>query len=144
MMNDSKLRVLAIDYGTKRVGIALSDPMCLFPSITDTLGNDKNLINNLLQIIIEKNVGQIIIGYPDYEEQKTNELTSEILKLKKMLEMRSNLNIQLWDEHMTSKIAAARVFESTPKKNKRRNKSLIDAQSAAVILEEYLKSLEKK
>lgn len=144
MINDSKLRVLAIDYGTKRVGIAISDPLCLFPSITNTLGNDKKLINNLLQIIIEKNIGQIIIGYPDFEEQKTTELTLEILKLKKVLEMRSKLNIQLWDEHMTSKIAAARVFESTPKKNKRRNKSLIDAQSAAIILEEYLNRNEKK
>ena len=68
-------------------------------------------------------------------------LAKEILTFKAKLEKKSNLEVILWDEHFTSKMAESRIINTVTKKSKRRDKSLIDAQSAAIILEEYLKNL---
>ena len=144
MLTDSKQRVLAIDYGSKRIGIAISDPFRLFPSITLTLTNDKNIFSELLKIISEKNIDKIILGYPDNESKTTTQIAKDILKFKSELERKLKIQIDLWDEHLTSQMAASRIISSVTKKSKRQNKSLIDAQSAAIILEEYLKSVENK
>lgn len=133
-------RVLAIDYGTKRIGFALSDPLRLFPSIISTIPNDNISFTKLLEIISHNNVTSIIIGCPIQEKEKKSKLVEEILKFKSKLDNLTKLKSELWDEHYTSKIAEARIINSVTKKSKRRNKSLVDAHSAAVILEEYLKT----
>ena len=69
MIADTNKRVLAIDYGSKRIGIAISDPLRLFPSITITLNNDSNFFPSILKIIVEKNVDKIILGYPDNKSE---------------------------------------------------------------------------
>lgn len=144
MLTDSNKRALAIDYGSKRIGIAISDPFRLFPSITITLKNDSNIFPALLKMISEKNVDKIILGYPDNENNEPSQLAKDILKFKRELELKSKIQILLWDEQLTSQMAASRIISSVTKKAKRKNKSLVDAQSAAIILEEYLKSGEDK
>jgi len=141
MLTDSRKRVLAIDYGSKRIGIAISDPFRLFPSITITLTNDKNIFSELLKMISEKNIDKIILGYPDDDIKAPTRLAIDILKFKSKLELKSKIQIELWDEQVTSQMAVSRIISSVTKKSKRQNKSLVDAQSAAIILEEYLKSL---
>lgn len=144
MIDNFKGRILAIDYGTVRIGIAISDPLRLFPSQTYTLANDRNVIQNLVELISEKNVQTIILGFPESKNEKISKVESQIIDFKNKLENKLNTKILLWDEHHTSKLAADRILESVMKKSKRQNKSLIDAQSAAIILEEYLKSLNGK
>ena len=144
MLTDSLKRVLAIDYGSKRIGIAISDPFRLFPSITITLTNDKNILSELHRIIVEKNIDKIILGYPDNDNGTTPRIAKDILKFKGSLELKSKIPINLWDEHLTSQMAVSRIISSVTKKSKRQNKSLVDAQSAAIILEDFLKSLEDK
>ena len=144
MMQSSGKRVLAIDFGTKRVGIAISDPLCLFPSVITVIQNDKNMILEICKIISGKDVDRIILGYPDNSNGKKSELSVLILKFKTELEKKTHIEIQLWNEHLTSKMAQARIIDSVTKKSKRREKSLIDAHSAGIILEEYLKSIEIK
>ncbi len=141
MLTDSRKRVLAIDYGSKRIGIAISDPFRLFPSITITLTNDKNILPELLKMISEKNIDKIILGYPDDDIKAPTRLAIDILKFKSKLELKSKIQTELWDEQVTSQMAVSRIISSVTKKSKRQNKSLVDAQSAAIILEEYLKSL---
>jgi putative holliday junction resolvase len=141
--NEAKKRIIAIDYGTKRVGVAISDPFCIFPSVTITIQKDENFFRNLLKLIAEKNVGKIILGYPDSDNGKTSRLAEEILKFKFELENKLKIEIDLRDEHLTSQMAASRIIETVSKKSKRRDKSKIDAQAAAILLEEYLNSLEK-
>ncbi len=143
ILNETNKRVLAIDYGTKRVGVALSDPLCLFPSITKTITNNKDVYKCLCDLILEKNVHKIILGYPDNDNGKVSELGKEILKFKTELEKISNLKVNLWDEHLTSKMAKSRIVNTVTKRSKRRNKSLVDAHSAGIILEEFLRSIEK-
>ena len=133
------MRVLAIDYGRKRIGIALSDPMCIFPSIIEAIPNDEKVYKNLSDIISKNNVNRIVLGFPNEDNRKLSSFGEEILRFKNKLEIITAIQIVLWDEHFTSKIAEERIIQSVTKKSKRRDKSLVDAHSAAIILEEYLK-----
>ena len=132
-------RILSIDYGKKRIGLALSDPLFTFAYSYKTLINDKNLWENIAEIIKEKNVVKVILGLPN--EIKNKSLATIISNFKKGIEKRFKLEVITWDEEYTSVIAQERIIESVTKKNKRRDKGLIDRNSAAVILQEYLDGL---
>jgi putative Holliday junction resolvase len=132
-------RILSIDYGMKRIGIALSDPLFTFAYSFITLINDKNLWKNITEIINEKKVVKVILGLPN--EEKNKPLVTEISNFKLEIERRFKLEVITWDEEFTSAIAQERIIESVTKKKKRRDKGLIDRNSAAVILQEYLDGL---
>ncbi len=132
-------RILSIDYGKKRIGIALSDPLFTFAYSFKTLINDKNLWKNIAEIINEKKVVKVILGLPNKERNK--ELVEKISKFKNEIEKRFKLEVITWDEEYTSAIAQERIIESVTKRKKRRDKGLIDRNSAAVILQEYLDGL---
>ena len=131
-------RILSIDYGKKRIGIALSDPLFTFAYSFKTIINDKNLWKNIAEVIKEKNVAKVILGLPN---EKNKLLVTQISDFKKEIERRFNLEVITWDEEYTSVIAQKRIIESVTKKKKRRDKGLIDRNSAAVILQEYLDGL---
>lgn len=131
-------RILGVDFGEKRIGLALSDPLLTFAYPLKTIKNDKNLWKNFDDTIIEKNVSKIILGIPDSNRNK--ELSRKILNLKIELEKRFGFDVILWNEEFTSAIAQERIIQSVVKKKKRRDKGLIDQNSAAVILQEYLDS----
>ncbi len=132
-------RILSIDYGKKRIGIALSDPLLTFAYSFKTLINDNKLWKNIAEIISEKKVVKVILGLPNEERNKL--LVTEISNFKKEIERRFKLEVITWDEEFTSAIAQERIIESITKKKKRRDKGLIDSNSAAVILQEYLDGL---
>ena len=132
-------RLLSIDYGMKRIGIALSDPLFTFAYSFKTLINDKKFWKNIAEIINEKKVVKVILGMPN--EEKNKPLVTEISNFKKEMERRFKLEVITWDEEYTSAISQERIIESVTKKKKRRDKGLIDRNSAAVILQEYLDSL---
>ncbi len=132
-------RVLSIDYGKKRIGIALSDPLLTFAYSFKTLINDNKLWKNIAEIISEKKVVKVILGLPN--EEKNKPLVIKISNFKKEIERRFKLEVITWDEEFTSAIAQERIIESVTKKKKRRDKGLIYSNSAAVILQEYLDCL---
>ena len=132
-------RILSIDYGKKRIGLALSDPLFTFAYSFKTLINDKKLWGNIDEIIKENNVSKVILGLPN--ERKNKLLVAIISNFKKDLEKRYKLEVITWDEEYTSAIAQKKIIESVTKKKKRRDKGLIDRNSAAVILQEYLDCL---
>ncbi|MCH8171485.1 MAG: Holliday junction resolvase RuvX [Bacteroidetes bacterium] len=133
-------RTLAIDYGTKRVGLALTDPLLTFAYPFETLTNDKNLWKQLKHIMDEKGINKIILGYPIREDGKESILIREINKFKEKLEKLFKVDIILWDEIYTSRIAEKRILETRTKKKDRRDKRLIDSNAAAIMLQEYLDS----
>jgi len=133
-------RILAIDYGTKRVGLALTDPLLTFAYPFKTLLNNKNLWKQLKEVMDEKGVTKIILGYPIREDGKESILIPEINKFKEKLKKMFNIDIILWDEIYTSKIAEKRIIETRTKKKDRRDKGLIDSNAAAIMLQEYLDS----
>ena len=132
-------RCLGIDYGERRIGLALSDPLLTFAYSYKTLKNDSNFWNNITTIINEKNVTKVILGLPDTEKNKL--LAANIISFKQKLETKFNIKVITWNEEYTSAVAHERIIESVNKKKKRKDKGLIDRNSAAIILEEYLNSL---
>lgn len=131
-------RIMAIDYGLKRVGIALSDPLKKFAYPFKTLKNDKNLFDNLVTIITDMGISVIILGKPNDEKTNLNSIATKIDEFKLELLNRVKVEIIFWDESFSSKIAQQRILESVTKKKIRRDKSLLDMHSAAIILSEYL------
>ena len=134
-------RLLAVDFGMKRIGLALSDPLLIFAYPFTTLTRDKNFWNKLEEIINEKNISKIILGYPFNDNGGKSEIAVEIEKFAFELKKRFKKEIIFWDERYTSVIAQEKILESVPKKSKRRDKGLIDRNSAAIILQEYINSL---
>ena len=84
--NENLKRILAIDYGTKRIGIALTDPLITFSYPFKTILNDGNLQKEFSKIISEKNVDRIILGFPVMENGQASNITKLVLKFKKKLE----------------------------------------------------------
>ncbi len=138
MTESNETRILALDYGAKRIGIALSDPLMTFAYPHITIGNDNKTWNELDKLIAEKNVTKIILGYPFREDGKPPSLSDEITKFKRELEKRYGLEVLLWDERYTSSIATEMMILSNKKKSKRKDKGIVDRNAAAIILQEYL------
>ena len=134
-------RILGIDYGLKRTGLALSDPLKIFAYPFKTLINDKNFWNELKKVIEEKNIEKIILGFPLNEGGSKSHITDQVKKFAKELGNKFKREIILWDERYTSVMAREKIIESVTKKSKRRDKGLLDQNSAAIILQEYLNSL---
>jgi len=129
---------MGIDYGERRIGIALSDPLLIFAYPFITLQNDLSFLKNLSKIIFEKNIDKVILGLPSSNYKSSAELSKKVQKLKQEIETNFKIEVILWDEEFSSAIAKQKVMESVTKKSKRRNKDLLDKHSAAIILQEYL------
>lgn len=134
-------RVLAIDYGEKRIGLALSDPMRIIASPLTTIENTPEAVSVITGIVDKEEVTEIIIGQPKKLDGTPGDLAQEIEKFVISLEQRTGKHIKPVDERFTSSIASGRILEAVPGKMKRRDKSLIDKHAAAVLLEGYLRSL---
>jgi len=137
-------RILAIDYGKKRTGIAITDELQLIASGLTTI--DTAVILSFLKDYFEKeNVELILVGEPKQMDNTPSE--SEVLikpfieKLKKQF---PNTEIKRVDERFTSKMAFQSMIDSGLKKKQRQNKALIDEISATIILQSYLYSRKNK
>ncbi len=133
--------MLAIDYGKKRIGLALSDPLMIFSYTYKTILNDSMLWSNLDAIVIEKQITKIILGVPYQENGRLSSNAPEILKFKEALASRYKIEIIEWDERYTSERARENILQTVPGKKKRRDKGLVDQNSAQIMLQEYLNSL---
>ena len=131
-------RTLAIDFGEKRIGLAVTDPLNIFAYPLSTLQNDSKFWNSLSKIISEYSVVRIVLGYPLKESGEQSSSTKMVITFKEELEKRISLPVELVDERYSSDIAKQRIIASVSSKKKRRDKSLLDKNAAAVILEDYL------
>jgi len=134
----AEIRIMGIDYGEKRIGIALSDPLLTFAYAFTTLQNDSSFLINLSKIIVEKKIIRVILGLPSERFKSSKDLSQKVFKLKSEIETKNKIEVILWDEEYSSVIAKEKVMESVTKKSKRKQKDLLDRHSAAVILQEYL------
>jgi len=131
-------RILAIDYGTKRTGIAITDEMQIIASGLTTV-NTKELITFLNEYIATENVELFIVGLPKQMDNTASESEVDIQKFLKKLEVSiPNIPIARVDERFTSKMAFQTMIDSGLKKKQRQNKGLIDEISATLILQSYL------
>jgi putative Holliday junction resolvase len=135
---EKELRILGIDFGLKRIGLALSDPLKIFAYPFKTIENDNKVWENLKNIIKENSIEKIILGYPLRFSREETHVTQAVLDFKNILINKFNIEVILWDETLTSQIAKKRVLESVNKKSQRRRRGIIDMNSALVILQEFL------
>lgn len=127
---------MALDYGRKRTGIAVSDPMQMIASGLETV-ETRVLIPFLKKYFEKEEVSVLVIGEPVNTKVSENELNiqSFILEVKQHF---PHLNIQRIDERFTSKMAKFEISQAGLKKKDRREKELVDKISATLILRDYL------
>ncbi len=129
------MKIMAVDYGKMRIGIALTDPMGIIaqPYLTITYNSRKDLIKRLKFISEQNSVGLILVGNPVSLDGRTNEMSEEINRFVKDLKKSLKIEVQLWDERFTSKYAL-RVLKDHGIKKKN-----LDEIAASLMLEEYLR-----
>lgn len=143
MLINSETRIMALDFGVKRIGVALSDQLKMFAYAHTTLNNDEKFFENLSSIIKDKLISEIVLGIPNENRISKTSIVENIKKFKVELEQRFSLKVTLWDETFTSSIAQQRIIESVNKRQKRKSKDLLDMHSAAIILQEFLDSMKR-
>ena len=133
-------RILAIDYGEKRTGIAVTDELQIIASGLITVKTDE-LIKFLIDYTNKEQVELFIVGLPKQMNNSDSESEKHILSfLKQLKKSLSKIPIKRIDERFTSKIAFQTMIDSGLKKKQRRNKGLVDEISATIILQSYLYS----
>lgn len=134
-------RFLAIDYGTKRVGLALTDPLKMIAQPFATLENNFELISGIKKIVQEKNVSRIILGFPLRLSGEIGQAAQAVEKFSAELKQQiHNIEIVLVDERLTTAEAQKRMIETDARRSTR--KQNIDQTAAALLLQNYLKTLE--
>lgn len=133
-------RILAIDYGKKRTGLAVTDPMQIFATGLTTV-DTKELMQFILTYLSENDVEKIVVGMPRQMDGTPSESFKYISPFVGQLKKKVTQEIVYHDERFTSKIAMKGLIEAGATKTDRRNKSLIDKMSAVVILQSYLETI---
>ncbi len=135
-------KILALDYGKKRTGVAISDESNIFAFGHSTV-NTPNLESFLTQIIDREKIEIIVLGEPKRLNNEISETTEMVYQFKEQLHhWFPDIKIELLDERYTSKMAQNAILQSGMKKKKRQDKSLIDTVSATILLQEYLEKLQ--
>jgi putative Holliday junction resolvase len=140
-LSTEETRVMGIDYGRKRIGISLSDPLMTFAYSYTAIQNDSKKFIEIKKIIDKKGIRKIVLGIPNENRTSSTSIVEDVKNFKVELENKYNLEIILWDETYTSVIAEQKILQSVTNKTKRRDKSLLDMSSASIILQEYLDSI---
>ena len=131
-------KILAIDFGLKRTGLALSDDSKIFAFGLKTV-ESKTLDAVVAELIQKEKVDEIVIGEPKRLDTSDSHITENVRMLKAHLEKKHPLvKIVLIDERFTSKMASFAISQSGLKKKDRQSKELIDEVSATIILQDYL------
>lgn len=131
-------RIVGIDYGRKRVGVAVSDPLGIFASPLETVpaGNILQFIKNYTQ---KETITRFVVGYPMNLNNQPSEAAKDVDQFLNMLRKQfPEIPVNLMDERFTSKMAMRTLIDGGMKKMDRREKGNIDKVSAAIILQSYM------
>ena len=139
------MRILGLDYGSKTVGVAVSDPLGVTAQRLETIWRkqENKLRRTLAQVeelVKEYEIEKIILGYPKNMDNSVGEQAKKTEEFAKELRRRTGLNVILWDERLTS-VSAGRVLDEGEVKGRKERKKVIDKLAAAIILESYLGSI---
>ncbi len=135
-------RILAIDYGLKRTGLAVSDPLRIIAGALDTVATH-TLMDYLKQYLSKNDVSTIVVGQPKQTNGEMSEswraIEPFVNRLRKQF---PQVEVVLYDERFTSVLAHRTMLESGIGRMARRDKALVDRISATIILQDYMQSLE--
>lgn len=133
-------RILGIDYGLKRCGLAWTDPLQLIATGLESCTTEILMIR-ISELTKKETINKVVVGYPLGLNGKATDATLSVDLFIQLFEKEHpTIPIVRWDERFTSKIALNTMVMSGVKKEKRKDKSLIDKISAILILQHYLES----
>ena len=138
-------RVLGLDYGTKTVGVAISDPLLLTAQGLEIIRREKpsklrKTLARIDELIASYQADKIVLGYPKNMNGTEGKRCEETLAFKEMLENRTHLEVILWDERLSTVTADKTIMETGIRREHR--KEYVDEIAAMVILQGYLDSLQ--
>ena len=134
-------RILAIDYGKKRTGIAVTDVLQIIANGLTTVPTHE-LMDFLLNYVGQEPVERIIVGHPKQMNNEDSESMQYILPFTKAFAKRfPDRELQFYDERFTSVLAHRAMIDGGMKKRQRQDKAVVDRIAACIILEDYMESL---
>ena len=134
----AKKRLLGVDFGMKRTGLALTDENNIIASGWKTVPT-KEVMTVIVQAVEEKNIGTIVLGDPKRLDMSDSHSSQNVRLFQEALEKQfPSIQVVLVDERFTSKMALDSLISSGVSKKKRQNKALIDEVSATIILQSYM------
>ena len=140
------MRILGLDYGSKTVGAAISDPLGITAQGVETIWRKqenhlRQTLARIEELVSEYHVEKIVLGYPKNMNNTIGERARKSLEFKEMLERRTGLEVIMWDERLTTIEANEILIESGVRREDR--KKVIDKIAATLILQSYLGSLKE-
>ncbi len=139
-MSQTTGRLLGIDYGTKRVGVAISDPLGIIAQGVTTLRNDGSLLHRLLAIVHERDVTRVVVGMPYSDDGAKGAKAREVEQFVDRLRQELRVEIDTWDESLSSVEAVRAMVAGGMKRKMRREKRRVDEMAARLMLQGYLDS----
>lgn len=138
------MRIMGLDYGTKTVGVAISDMLGMTAQGIETITRkEENKLRRtcarIEELIREYGVEKIVLGFPKHMNNDIGERAEKSLEFKQMLERRTGLEVVMWDERLTTVAAERTLIESGVRRENR--KKYIDKIAAVFILQGYLDSI---
>ena len=138
------MRIMGLDYGTKTVGIAVSDPLGITAQAVETVTRkDENKLRKTLarieSLATEYGVEKFVIGFPKHMNNDIGERAQKSLEFRDMLVRRTGLEVIMWDERLTTVAAEQTLIESGVRRENR--KQYVDKIAAVFILQGYLDSI---
>lgn len=134
------MRILGIDFGEKRIGLALSDPLGFTAQSLETLirQNKNQVLSDLSILCKERGVGEVVIGLPVNMDGSVGPKAKEVLDFIPKMEASLGIPVKTWDERLTSKQAGRLMIEEGLSRRKQRANS--DSLAAILILQSYMES----
>jgi putative Holliday junction resolvase len=136
-----KQRILGIDYGTRRIGISLSDPLQVIAQPFNTFPNNSLAVSRICEIVEKEAIEVVVIGMPLNLKGERAQKAQEVERFIELLKGEMSAEIVSWDERFTTTIAHQTMRNMGTKRMERRsNRGRIDAMAAAILLQSYLDS----
>lgn len=140
------MRILGLDYGTKTVGVAVSDLLGITAQGVEIIRREspkklRRTLARIEELCTEYEVTEIVLGYPKNMNNTEGERCEKTVEFKEMLERRCGLKVHLWDERLTTVAADQAMMEANIRREDRKN--YVDKLAAVFILQGYLDSLTK-
>lgn len=137
------MRIMGLDYGSKTVGVAVSDPLGYTAQALETITREeenklRQTYRRLEELIAQRGITTVVLGYPKNMDDSIGERGKKTEEFKAALERRTGMPVILWDERLTT-VAADEILEESGVLKKDRKK-VIDKVAAAIILQEFLDS----
>jgi putative Holliday junction resolvase len=134
-------RILGIDFGSRRIGISISDPLQIIAQSLETIPNNRLVFERITSIAAREPVDVIVVGMPFNLKGEKGQKAEEVERFIKQLENKTSIQVIRWDERFTTSLAHDSLLRmGTRRKERRGDKGRVDAMAAAIMLQSYLDS----